>query len=366
MREIDSIKKSLADLRELAPEEPECWKTRPPLTEVAVRAIEKKLGFALPPGHRAFVREIGDGGAGFGAEITIRSLAKLTASDIARARKEFPLREKWFPPDPDSTRARREQGLRAKNKRNAVELPKGASPIDGTIPLGVPTGTHEYYQLVLRGPHAGEVWIDATGEDSGGVTPAKPAAFLALVQSFLRNERKELRGGGDVRATILAGGAKKLLASKTGSARTNLETQISDVAHELFAERGLAPTAYAGVAEAFMALGGPKERPAALAFLMAGDFARAFELAASGYAAGPDPLTRDLRFRPVHGIHLLVARAALGRSGPKLDLPTSPAKYSAGASAIPQFQEIAARLSPDAKMHLATELPPSWRTLLTR
>ena len=357
MREIDSIKKSLAELRELAHEAPECWKTRPPLSEVAVRAIEKKLGFELPAGYRAFVREIGDGGAGLGAEIVIRSLTKLTASDIARARKEFPLRAKWYPPEPDSTRPRR---------GSVVELPKGASPIDGTIPLGVPMGTHEYYQLVLRGPHAGEVWIDATGEDAGGVTPAKPAAFLALVQGFLRKERKEVRGGNDVRATIVAGRAKKLLASKTGSARANLETQISDVAYELLAERGLAPTAYAGAAEAFLALGGPKERPAALAFLMAGDFVRAFELAASGYAAGPDPLTRDLRFRPIHGIHLLVARAALGRSGSKLDVPTSPTKYSAGASAVPQFQEIAARLSPDAKKHLATELPLSWRTLLTR
>ena len=72
MREIDSIKKSLADLRELAPEEPECWKTRPPLTEVAVRAIEKKLGFALPPGHRAL---------GIGDELPPNVLMRFGLSD---------------------------------------------------------------------------------------------------------------------------------------------------------------------------------------------------------------------------------------------------------------------------------------------
>lgn len=40
------------------------WQLAPPLDEDAVRAIEVRLGVALPPGLRAFLREVAGGGAG--------------------------------------------------------------------------------------------------------------------------------------------------------------------------------------------------------------------------------------------------------------------------------------------------------------
>lgn len=159
------------------------WKPGPRRSEDSLREFEQRLGAPLPIGYRTYLREIGDGGRGLAD--APRPLHEFTADEIERARKPFPLTRAWYSPDPFNIKLCKKFGLYDERKDLFVELPEGVEPTDGTLLIGAPTGTHEYHVLVVAGPHAGEVWVDATGEDTGGVTPLAPD-FLSASLDYLR------------------------------------------------------------------------------------------------------------------------------------------------------------------------------------
>jgi hypothetical protein len=116
--ELEKIEAALATLRSLFRDAP-LHRTHPPLAAKEVAGIERRLGFSLPEGFRAYVQRIGDGGAGLHLHMHrgVQRIAEIDAEALAQAKRPF----------------------RAKNDGSW----------DGTFELGVPTGTHEYYLLVL-------------------------------------------------------------------------------------------------------------------------------------------------------------------------------------------------------------------------
>ncbi|MBX3206163.1 MAG: SMI1/KNR4 family protein [Labilithrix sp.] len=368
---IRRIGEALSALRTAGPAEKARWKIGPRRSEAEIRAVERTLGFALPVGYRAYLREIGDGGAGLHDEMKLRSITKLSSKEVVRAKKAFPLEERWYSPAPDNVAFFERMGLYAKKRRFFVELPKGSEPTDGTLSLGVPLGTHEYYVLVLRGEHAGQVWVDATGEDGGGVEPLRKADFLEASLGYFRAKLAERKREGSIESAVARGEIRAILAKASGASLRERLDAVEVAVHDILRAPDPPVERCRGVAESSLIVAeivdddafrvASQKRIATLAFLMAGDLERAHELARAGLEASRDPHVIENRFMTSHGLHLLLANAGLGRPVEKLPLPKRPDDYRTGHFNYEQILVTYRRLEDAARAAVRASVAPAWR-----
>jgi hypothetical protein len=158
-------------------------------SEEEVSAWEAENGVRLPAGYRAYLREVGDGGAGF----THGNLKKLTAAKGMT--QPFPLTRPWAEYDVGLIEEAQANGLDDLEGTPISwlhELPKGANPDDGCICIGYADDGSPYL-LVLAGPHADEVWIDCRGYGAGPVFPAMLDDEGVVEWDELRNEALDWR-----------------------------------------------------------------------------------------------------------------------------------------------------------------------------
>jgi hypothetical protein len=240
---------------------------------------------------------------------------------LAVARREFPLSASWY--SPDDVAQLKEAGLYQRVAKYCVPLPAGTEATDGTMSLGCPTGTGEEYHLVLRGPHAGEIWLDATSEDCGGVTPLKPAEFVAASVQFFSAQVTTCREAVSVTTALTSGDVLPLLRGKPAEVQ-RVRQQLQSAAFKLLRVPTTPPAHLAGVARALLALNQNNLPEAGAIFLRAGSFEDALLVAERGLREGADPAHLQHRFLPAHGLHSQIACAGLGRAPPSgLPRPTA-------------------------------------------
>ncbi len=144
-----------------------------PLTEDALADFEREHDVTLPAGYRAYLRRVGNGGAGphYGlSPLAPLELAELPQSFVQVSNSEgeviasagtgprplpdvtsslarpFPLQREWSP------------------EAGALPVAPGVSPYDGCVHLA-DQGCGYFDFLVVRGPNAGQVWGDYTAGD---------------------------------------------------------------------------------------------------------------------------------------------------------------------------------------------------------
>ncbi len=171
---LSTIERQLEAVATWCPGQPAWRRVGPRRSEAELAAFEAEHGLTLPPGYRAFLAEVGDGGAGFDWHGDCECgrcppLAELNASRSALA----------FPVDDDEWR---EPDTCDPDEAECYELPDGVRYTDGTVQLGASTD-HAHYHLVVTGPRAGEVWLDQTGYDG---------PFVKVADDFLELSAREL------------------------------------------------------------------------------------------------------------------------------------------------------------------------------
>jgi len=165
---------SLEELRQLDPKGARVFGAKrhryvlhPPLEEEAVLRFERKHSIALPADYRAFVIELGNGGAG-----PYHGVFKLGEMDhnagfkpwklgesVGVPAKPFPHDEAWNLPQTDLER------LQASEDDDETLLIYWVA-INGAIPL-CHEGCALRDWLAVSGPEAGHVWHDATADFEG-------------------------------------------------------------------------------------------------------------------------------------------------------------------------------------------------------
>ena len=144
------------------------YRLNSPLAEAEVAAFERENGIGLPLDFRAFLSELGNGGAGpfYGVfrlgemddnnDDDKKSIAGEFVGDPARA---FPYTERWNLPEAELER------IQASEDDQEI-IRTYWRPVDGAIPL-CHEGCALRDWLVVSGPEAGRVWHDATAEFAG-------------------------------------------------------------------------------------------------------------------------------------------------------------------------------------------------------
>lgn len=344
-QELERIEAALAELRTLFPEN-RLHRTHPPLTASQVEAVETQLGFALPNGFRAYLQRIGDGGAGLHLYLHtgVARVASLEGEALAQAKRPFRAKQPTW---------------------------------DGTFALGVPTGTHEYYVLVLRGAHADEVWIDSSNEDGGTFGPHRPAKFLEAQARYFEDLIAEHHAKQAARRKAATGDVAGLIAKqKTRNKRREMLETLSGTANRTIRSPDASAADCLGavgtldaVADAYA-----KENTSTywtnrwllLALLRAGQYERARVLAQQQYeescATDLDPRDMVRAFSPAAALHLLVA--SVGRGEPAVDLPL-PAPEAYGKAAHQWDADVLGpifdRLPPAARTIAGVRLGVAWQ-----
>jgi hypothetical protein len=188
--EFTSIRSALERLQNFPVEEYDfCAKTHgfrlnPPLSEDEVRHFELQHHVDLPGDYRAFLTQLGNGGAGpaYGmsklGEVLLGSEPQgFHENDgyVGSLSKPFPHTARW---------------------NDHSDQAKYEGPIDGAIPISA-IGCGSMFWLVVTGPEAGQVWCDNRA-DYAGLTPMPgdgPArqTFLVWYLDWLENEEGERR-----------------------------------------------------------------------------------------------------------------------------------------------------------------------------
>lgn len=131
-----------------------------PLTEDEVVDLESRFG-RLPDEYRSFVRTIGASGAG----------------------PYYGLLEPTIPDDPDGAKPDPGRVFRCESETPFdAKLPENAHLLDGTLYVAE-QGCGGRSVLVVRGPHAGEVWSDWTREQ--GTIALEAPSFLVWYEHWI-------------------------------------------------------------------------------------------------------------------------------------------------------------------------------------
>jgi tetratricopeptide (TPR) repeat protein len=168
---------------------------REPLGEEALIAFERDHGVALPPGYRAFIAELGNGGAG--PHYGLAPLAPLELDELPQHAVEVRLNDEVV--GRSATGPREVPSVASSPSRpfsladawspedGALPVPEGTSPYDGCVPLA-DQGCGYFDFLVVNGTQHGEVWSDYTAGD-GPIAKAHDD-FLGWYEAWL--DRAEL------------------------------------------------------------------------------------------------------------------------------------------------------------------------------
>ena len=136
---------------------------RPPEPERELAASERSYGIVLPAEYRAFLRELGNGGAGpFYGLFQFVGEDSENITDIGALADPFLHRDAWAPAPLDEEASREE--------RDAYDLryfeARGSAGMLYLCHMGCAMRTF----LVVNGPCAGQVWYDGS-VDYAGVEP---------------------------------------------------------------------------------------------------------------------------------------------------------------------------------------------------
>lgn len=139
------------------------FRLHPPLSHAMAQSFEAHHRVSLPADYKAFVTEIGDGGAGpFYGVYELDTIEKGFLSALGVKSAPFPYTTDWNWPES------RLDELWEKDDDGVLEK-EYFTPVDGAIAL-CHEGCGILDWLVVTGPEAGHVWHDARSE-YGGVHP---------------------------------------------------------------------------------------------------------------------------------------------------------------------------------------------------
>lgn len=162
---IEDINRGLAELAELVPDRTELHTVGKRWSERELAEFEREHGVALPDDYRTYLREVGDGGAGFafhgsccGGIASLRDAAE--GADLSGP---FPLSESFNEGEGSS------DGLDR-----------------GWLRLGQ-TPSHYGLLLVVAGPGSGQLWKDSRGYEFGGLDPTGET-FTEAQSSWLQQQ----------------------------------------------------------------------------------------------------------------------------------------------------------------------------------
>lgn len=147
----------------------------PALTEAEVTRFEAEHGVALPHSYRAFLREVGDGGAG--PHYGLFPLSGDGMNSLERDERSWP--GYLSTPFPHTGRW------------NPVDAMSEAEYFDARWTTGslviAEFGCGAFHRLVVTGPARGQVWFDDRGADNG-LTPG--ADFRTWYQTWLDQQSR--------------------------------------------------------------------------------------------------------------------------------------------------------------------------------
>lgn len=198
--EIQRIKEKLERLTEIDSERSvfgasaHQYRLRPTLSEEEVAVFESEHQIRLPEGHRAFLKEVSDGGAG-----PYYGLARLRDGiypsfhegdgEWIDLSKPFPLTEAWNMPF---------EGLTEQEADERDDEYFDDRWISGSLRLAH-YGCGVYLNLIVNGSEYGHIWVDDRGSDQGiypdpFFTTEKRLTFLEWYERWLDQSLEEVSG----------------------------------------------------------------------------------------------------------------------------------------------------------------------------
>ncbi len=174
------------------------WSFQPTLSELEVQRFEGLIGADLPADYRAYLTQLGNGGAGpyYGigplAEWEVEGLASVTVTATMTTKdgetKSFTSGTGARPPLSRSSKTSEKFVLTSPWKVGDA-IPEGANPFDGCVHLAQIGCGYEAF-LVVKGEAAGTVWEDYTAGD--GAIAKVADSFGAWLTKFADIELAKL------------------------------------------------------------------------------------------------------------------------------------------------------------------------------
>ena len=155
------------------------FRLNPPLTEDEVARFEAAHGIALPGDYRAFLTQLGNGGAGPAYGVSKLGEAPLgweprpfreIEGYVGCLSKPFPHTAAW---------------------NDYRDTAKYEGPIDGAIPIS-DIGCGSMFWLVVAGPEAGHIWCDSRADYAGLAPMPDDASRKTFLEWYLDWLHKEL------------------------------------------------------------------------------------------------------------------------------------------------------------------------------